>query len=117
MPHPLDIVVADILEAIEQASSFVRGMSFAQYCTDLKTQRAIERTLEVISEASRHIPAGVKKKHPSIPWKNVAGIGDIMRHDYRSIANKVIWDTVCERLPELEKTMLEIRAELGSSGG
>jgi uncharacterized protein with HEPN domain len=47
MPRPLDIVVSDMLEAIEQASSFVRGMSFAEYCTDPKTQRAVERTLEV----------------------------------------------------------------------
>jgi uncharacterized protein with HEPN domain len=114
MPHPLDIVVADMLEAIEQASSFVRGMSFAKYCTDPKTQRAVERTLEVISEASRHIPADMKKKHPGIPWKKAAGIGNVMRHDYRSIANKVIWDTVRERLPELEKAMLEIKAELES---
>jgi uncharacterized protein with HEPN domain len=56
----------------------------------------------------------VKKKHPGIPWKKVAGIGNVMRHDYRSIANKVIWDTVRERLPELEKAMLEIKAELES---
>ncbi len=115
MPHPLDIVVADILEAIDQAASFVRDMTFTEYCADLKTQRAVERTLEVISEASRHIPDDVKERHSAIPWRNVAGIGNIMRHDYRSIASKVIWDTVNERLPELEKTMLEIRAELDGS--
>ena len=86
--------------------------TFSQYERDAKTQRAVERCLEVISEASRRIPHKIKKQHQKIPWGNIAGIGNILRHDYRSIANKIIWDTVDVRLPELLEAMRAIEASL-----
>ena len=112
MAQPLDIVVEDLIRAIEQAQSFVAGMTFAQYELAAKTQRAVERCIEVISEASRRIPARVKSEHPGIPWSNVAGIGNILRHDYRSLAGRIIWDTVDVHLPPLLRTMRAIEASL-----
>jgi uncharacterized protein with HEPN domain len=82
MARPLDVVVEEMLDYIEQASSYVRGMTFEQYASDRKTQRAVERCIEVISEASRHLPDDVKANHPDIPWRDVAGIGNIFRHEY-----------------------------------
>lgn len=112
MAQPLDIVVEDLIGAIEQAQSFVAGMTLAQYELDAKTQRAVERCIEVISEASRRIPARIKKEHPDIPWSNVAGIGNVLRHDYRSVAGRIIWDTVDVHLPPLLRTMRAIEASL-----
>lgn len=112
MVVPLDIIVEDMIRAIGQAQSFVAGMTFAQFELDTKTQRALERCIEVISEASRRIPVRVKKEHPEIPWSNVAGIGNILRHDYRSVASRIIWDTAALHLPPLLRTMRAIEAEL-----
>jgi uncharacterized protein with HEPN domain len=56
MARPLKLVVEEMLDYIEQASSYVASMTFEQYSSDRKTQRAVERCIEVISEASRHIP-------------------------------------------------------------
>ena len=114
MPRPLDIVIEDMVDAIEQAQNFVAGMTIEHYQTDARTQRAVERCLEIISEASRNIPRQVKDRYSGIPWGKIAGIGNILRHDYQNVANQIIWDTVQLHLPELLETMQEMK---GSTGG
>jgi uncharacterized protein with HEPN domain len=51
----------------------------------------VERGLEIISEASRHLPETVKAAHPEIPWVKVAGIGNVLRHSYDRIAPDILW--------------------------
>jgi uncharacterized protein with HEPN domain len=112
MARPLDLVVEELLDYIEQASIYVRDMTFEHYASDRKTQRAVERCIEVISEASRHLPQVVKDKHPEIPWGDVAGIGNIFRHEYHSIAARIVWETVRLHLPPLEAAVRAMAAEL-----
>jgi uncharacterized protein with HEPN domain len=64
MPRPLDLVVEEMLDYIEQARGYVQDMTFEVYSSDQKTQRAVERCIEVISEASRHIPMTSKRNTP-----------------------------------------------------
>jgi uncharacterized protein with HEPN domain len=111
MARPLDVVVEEMLDYIEQASSFVRAMTFEQYTSDPKTQRAVERCIEVISEASHHLPDDVKADHPDIPWRDVAGIGNIFRHEYHNIAARIVWDTVSIHLPALEAAVRAMAAD------
>ena len=62
---------------------------------------------EIISEASRHLTNELKTRHPEIPWQKVAGIGNVPRHNYESIAAPVIWKLVQADLPFLEKVCRE----------
>ena len=71
-----------------------------------------ERCIEVISEASRHLPDHAKADHPDVPWRDVAGIGNIFRHEYHNIASRIVWDTVRVHLPTLESAVRAIAAEL-----
>ena len=112
MARPLDLVVEEMLDYIEQAISYVRGMTFEQYSSDRKTQRAVERCIEVISEGSRHIPDEIKARRPDIPWRDVATIGNVFRHEYHTIAARIVWDTVRLDLPALELAMRAIASEL-----
>jgi uncharacterized protein with HEPN domain len=112
MVRPLDLIVEEMLDYIEQASTYARGLSFEQYASDRKTQRAVERCIEVISEASRHIPDEIKDKHPAIPWRDVAAVGNVFRHEYHNIASRIVWDTVRLHLPPLEAAVRAIEAEL-----
>jgi uncharacterized protein with HEPN domain len=64
----------------------------------------VERGLEVISEASRHLSDELKSRHPHIPWRKIAGIGNVLRHDYGRVSAPVIWKLVVEDLPILEKS-------------
>jgi uncharacterized protein with HEPN domain len=115
MARPLDLVVEEMLDYIDQAVSYVHGMSFEQYASDRRTQRAVERCIEVISEASRHIPEEIKGKYPDVPWPDVAAIGNVFRHEYHNIAARIVWDTVSLHFPRLEAVMRAIQAELPSS--
>jgi uncharacterized protein with HEPN domain len=115
MARPLDLVLDEMLDYIGQATVYVRDMTFEQYASDRKTQRAVERCIEVISEASRHIPEETKANFPEIPWPDVASIGNVFRHEYHKIATRIVWDTVRLHLPALEAVVSTMRAELPPS--
>jgi uncharacterized protein with HEPN domain len=113
MAHPLDLIVKEMLDYIEQASTYVADMTFEQYSADRKAQRAVERCIEVISEASRHIPDEIKGRRPDIPWRDVATIGNVFRHNYHTVAARIVWDTVRLDPPALKEAVSAI-AELRS---
>jgi uncharacterized protein with HEPN domain len=76
-------------------------MDFEAFRDDTRTVYAVTRCLEIISEASRRLPEDLKLRHPSIAWKNMAGAGNVYRHDYEDVAAKLVWDTVAVALPPL----------------
>ena len=116
MARPLDLIVEEMLDYIEQARAYAQDMTFEQYLADQKTQRAVERCIEVVSEASRHIPDEIKSRHPQIPWVDVAGIGNILRHEYHNVAARIVWETVRVHLPQLLAVVRAIEAELPGDG-
>jgi uncharacterized protein with HEPN domain len=65
----------------------------------------VERGIEIISEASRRLPDDLKDRNRDIPWRKVAGIGNVIRHDYERVARDVLWKLVRDDLPALEKSM------------
>jgi uncharacterized protein with HEPN domain len=68
---------------------------------DTRTVYAVTRCLEIISEASRRLPDDLKARHPSIAWRQMAGAGNVYRHDYEDVAAQFVWDTVQRALPPL----------------
>ena len=82
--------LADIIEAIERIRHVLDGVSLTTFELDWEKRRLVERGLEVISEASRHLPDDMKARHPAIPWPKVAGIGNILRHAYDHVAPDVL---------------------------
>lgn len=74
---------------------------------DWQRQWLVERGVEIISEASRHLPAELKARHPHIPWDKVAGIGNILRHNYENVAAPVMWKLAQADLAALESVCRE----------
>src|SRR6201996_6584597 len=91
----------DILYHIDLAQAFVAGLDVAAFRVDLRTLFAVIRCLEIISEASRRLPPALKERNAAIPWKRMAGAGNIYRHDYEDVAANFIWDTLQRELPPL----------------
>jgi uncharacterized protein with HEPN domain len=71
-----------ILDAFARIETLTAGKTFEDYGADWVTRDAIERNLERVSEASRHVPSHLKAQHGSIPWRAIAGLGNVLRHDY-----------------------------------
>jgi len=87
-------------------------LTLEEFENSWQRQWLVQRGVQIISEASRHLSADLKARHPEIPWTKVAGIGSVLRHDYERIAPDVIWRLVTVDLPILEAAC---RAELARS--
>lgn len=101
----------DIIENTEAALRFVHDLDSRQFAQDQKTHYAVVRALEIISEASRHLPDDLKARHTGIPWRAIRDAGNVYRHGYLSVSLEVVWETVTRDLPPLREAMLtELRA-------
>jgi uncharacterized protein with HEPN domain len=97
---------------IDLATEFVAGIGYEAFRDDTRTVYAVTRCLEIISEASRRLPDEVKTRHPSIAWKDMAGAGNVYRHDYEDVAAKLVWNTVQLALPALRDVIARELAAL-----
>jgi uncharacterized protein with HEPN domain len=104
--------LSDIIEAVGRIRTVLGDMSLEVFETDWQTQWLVERGVEIISEASRHLSDELKARHPHVPWGKVAGIGNILRHNYENIAAPVMWKLAQADLSVLESVCREeLRAE------
>ena len=93
--------LADIVEAIERIRFILNGASLEAFEQDWEKRWLVERGIEILSEASRHLPDDLKTRRPNIPCSKVAGIGNVLRHDYDHIAPDVLWKLAQDDLPLL----------------
>lgn len=110
--RPVGDVVVHVLEAIEQIEQFTVGMDFEAFLHDARTSRAVERCLEIVSEASRDFPEDLKAAHPEIEWQRMADAGNIYRHLYEGVDAKIVWRTVKDHLPGLKVITLATQSKL-----
>lgn len=83
-----------ILEAIQDIERFIAGMTYEEFLADRKTRAAVERCIEIVSEASRRVPEAMKADHAQIPWSKIAGVGNILRHEYDRVRPAAVWEIV-----------------------
>lgn len=95
----------DILDAIARIESFTLDADFERYKRDDLLHGAVERNIEIISEASRHIPDHLKALAPGIPWRQIADIGNVLRHAYDGIDDRAIWNTARTQLKPLRRAV------------
>jgi uncharacterized protein with HEPN domain len=113
-PEALRRWLNDIRHHIALAEGFVAGMAYTTFKDDDLHLYAVVRCLEIISEASRRLPDAFKARHPSINWRDMAGAGNIYRHDYEDVAASRVWRTLTLSLPLLK---IVIEQELTALGG
>jgi uncharacterized protein len=105
----------DIIDAIAEIDSFVTGKSYNDYLSSALLSRAVERDIEIISEAARRIPADLIAQHPKIPWHQITAVGNILRHAYRSVDPTIIWTIVTVDLAPLRRAVEAMIAEVDKS--
>ncbi len=100
--------IRDALTNIQEYTSSGREFFFK----DKKTQDAVVRNLEIIGEAVKHLSASLTASHPSIPWKQIAGMRDKLIHEYFGVDLNLVWDVVATGLPDLNRKISEILKSL-----
>jgi uncharacterized protein with HEPN domain len=94
--------LAEILEAIRSIERFVKGMDADAYAHDERTQAAVERKLLIISEAAIRLRDTAEPLCPEVPWRDIRGIGNWLRHQYDRVDSEIIWNTIQDDLPPLK---------------
>jgi uncharacterized protein with HEPN domain len=94
--------LGDILEAIGMIEQFVDGFDFDAFRSDPKTVSAVERKLQTISEAAVRLGDDADSLCPGLPWRNIRGIGNWLRHQYDRVDVQAVWNTVKDDLPPLK---------------
>lgn len=102
----------DMLEAIEVVEAAMAGKDEGDLAADRQLRYAVQRGIEIISEASRRLPPRLTSQHPSVPWHDVRSIGNILRHEYDKISDRIIYDLIRSDLPLLKAAILAIDAAL-----
>jgi uncharacterized protein with HEPN domain len=96
-----DAVALDVLRAARLASEFVGGLDRTAFEDDLKTQSAVLHQLLLIGEAVKRLSEEYRSRHPQIPWKQMAGMRDVLIHQYDDVDLDEVWRTVKQELPRL----------------
>ena len=102
----------DILETIARVQSKTAGKTFADFKANWELSFIVQRAIEIISEATRRLPEELKATRPEVEWRSIAGIGSVLRHEYHTISDKVIWDVVEGDLPRLKAAIEAIAAKV-----
>jgi uncharacterized protein with HEPN domain len=101
-PEERDLAyIWDMREAARDVMDFVEGVSYVSFCSDKKVRYAVERRIEVIGEAARHVSQSFQESPPEIPWKRIIGLRNILAHEYGEILVERIWRVAVENVPEL----------------
>jgi uncharacterized protein with HEPN domain len=96
------VYLKDVLTCTEKILRFTQGKSFQDFVSDEILTDAVARNLEIIGEAVKNIPASVRRKYPDVDWKKIAGLRDILAHEYFSIHYVILWDIITNKVPELK---------------
>lgn len=99
------VFLQSIFESIEKIENYTSSGK-DEFMKSTLIQDAVIRNLEIIGEATKNIPQDVKQHNSQIPWRQMAGLRDVLIHDYMGISLKIVWNVVQNELPQL-KTMIK----------
>jgi len=103
------IYIDHILNSLNRIFEYISGKDRESFEADLVTQDAVVRQLEIIGEATKRVSKEFRAKHPDIPWSDMAGMRDVLIHDYIDVDFGVVWKTASEDIPNLKILFLKLR--------
>jgi len=102
------LYIEHILSSINSVQEYISDFSLETFLEDRKTQDAVVRQFEIIGEATKRISQDFRDKNPDIPWSHMAGMRDVLIHDYIDINFEIVWKTASEDIPIVKEAILKL---------
>lgn len=112
MKRDTKLYLEDILESINLIEEYAKGTDEDHLQNDPKLQDAVVRRFEIIGEAIRQMPQAFKDRYPDVPWRQIAGMRDVIAHEYFGVNVGRIWNTIQKDLPPLKQQIRNISERL-----
>lgn len=102
------IYIEHILQSIDRIHSYITDKDKETFINDFITQDAVIRQLEIIGEATKRISKKLRNNNPNIPWADMAGMRDILIHDYIDVDLEIVWKTASDSIPKLKNLLSKL---------
>lgn len=104
--------VQHILEAINQIDTYLGDRVIEDFMASRMVQDAVIRQLEIIGEATKNLSNSSKIAAPEIPWRDIAGMRDILIHQYFGVDLTAVWKSAVEELPGIKKQLETLKDQI-----
>ena len=101
MSRDYELRVRDILNASKKILRYTEGMGYDDFLENELVRDAVLRNIEIIGEAAKKLSTSHKQAYPDIEWRKIAGMRDIVAHEYFGVSDEIVWNVVTEKIPEL----------------
>ena len=102
------IYIEHILKSIDRIEAYLSGKDHQSFSDDFMTQDAVMRQLEIIGEATKRVSKELRNINPQVPWSDMAGMRDILIHDYIDVDIDIVWKTASESILKLKSLLLNL---------
>ncbi len=111
MKKKSNVFLMHILESVVWIQKYISGMDKKRFLGDTQVQDAVVRRLQIIGEATKYLPKPIREKSEDVPWKQIAGMRDILTHEYFGVDLGLVWNTAKKDLPKLKDAVIELLNE------
>jgi uncharacterized protein with HEPN domain len=112
MSRDPSLFLQDILDSAAKVQRYTAGLSQEAFEADGMAYDAVIRNLEVIGEAAKQVPQGLRDSAPEVPWRMICGFRDHLAHAYFGLDNDTVWEVVATELPTLAQAVRRLLQNL-----
>ena len=98
--HSIAVYLGHVIMAMDAIKEYTADITPEVFYEDRKTQDAVVRNLEIVGEAIKHIPEELRERYPHIDWRGLAGLRDVLIHQYFGVDYVAVWEVAVSEIPK-----------------